>query len=89
MIESTVNSLLDINLEIQNNGLYSITVGVLHSPIGLRMVKEMNGQLPKMPTENLTYAEAQIFGQQWQNWIDKQNKDKAQWKKKKKKGGRK
>lgn len=84
MVKSTVSPLLDVNIDELGNNLYHITIGPLHAPTGTRMVKEPNGKLPDYPHTDLTYQEAKIFAVQWQEWIDKQNKDKAQWKKKKK-----
>lgn len=88
-LKSTISSLLDVNIDEKADGSFTITVGPLHAETGIRMVKENNGKLPDLPYENLTWQEAQIFAPQWQKWIDKQNMNKSQWKKKKKKGGRK
>lgn len=85
-IKSTVHQFLNINIDDDdsNPGRYRLTVGVLHSKPGQRHVKSKNQALLDIPFENLSYFDAKLYQKQFQEWIDKQNKGKTQWKAKKK-----
>jgi len=85
-IKSAVHHFLDINIDDDddNPGRYKLTVGILHSKPGQRHVKSKDQALINIPFENLSYFEAKLYQKQFQEWIDKQNKGKKQWKPKKK-----
>lgn len=84
--ESTVNTNLNCSIVQDNPTHYSIRIGPFAAIISQRIAKA--DPLPNMPHESLTLAEAKIYINQWQQFVDSQNKNLSQWKKKKKKGGR-
>jgi len=80
--ESTVNTNLNCSIVKDGPNLYSIRIGPFSAIIGQRIAKRE--PLPDIPHNNLTLAEAKIYINWWQQYIDKQNKNLDQWKKKKK-----
>jgi len=81
--ESTVNTNLNCSIVKDSPNLYSIRIGPFSAIISQRIAK--TDPLPNIPHMDLTLAEAKIYINQWQQFVDSQNKNLSQWKKKKKK----
>lgn len=79
--QSSVNTLLNCNVEEQPDGRYFITVGVFHTDP--KSHKEIT-----QPTNDLSFAEAKIYCNQIQQIIDRKLKNSSIYKRKNKSRGR-
>lgn len=80
-IISKVNTCLNVNIK-ENKDNFEVTLGVLRTEI----TPSFKGPSKTGIVSNK--FEAIALGIEWQKWNDKRNKNSAQWKKKKKRGGR-